>query len=63
MTDPSKELPLSLVTSAKVDALDGLDRVRLLEEMDVTEALEIYRRIRRQRRVAANSPLHVVQPE
>lgn len=63
MTDITKKSTLTLIPGAKVDPLKGLDRVRLLEEMDVVEALEVYRRIRRQRRVAANSPLHVVQPE
>ena len=63
MTDITKKPKLTLIPGAKRDPLEGLDRVRLLEEMDVVEALEIYRRIRRQRRVAANSPLHVVQPE
>ena len=63
MTDTTRKLSLTLVPGAKVDPLEGLDRVRLLEEMDVMEALETYRRIFRQRRGAANSPLHVVQPE
>ena len=63
MTDSTKKPQLTLVRGAKVDPLEGLDRVRLLEEMDVVEALGVYRRIIRQRRGAANSPLHVVQPE
>lgn len=63
MTDSTKKPKLTLVRGTKVDPLDGLDRVRLLEEMDVVEALEVYRRIFRQRRTAANFPLHVVQPE
>ena len=48
---------LRVIQGDKVDPLDAIDPVKVFEEMDVTECIEVFRRIRRQRSPVANSLL------
>lgn len=51
---------LTVIPGSNVDPLEKLDLKHVLEEVDVMEAIEIFRRIKRMKQGSANSVLKVV---
>ena len=54
---------LKLLQGSEPQSLTEAERMHLFEEVDVTEAIEFFRRRRRQRSRAANSGLTLVQAQ